>query len=78
MVLPFNVVASTPSPARQVRLRVHIHDERPFLGSGHRRAYVDGGRGLTHPAFLVRDGDDGWHGYGLDSLGMGADSRFRD
>src|SRR5439155_21893314 len=44
-------------PDREIRLRVEVEAEDPLADRGERATEVDGGRGLAHAAFLVRDRD---------------------
>ncbi len=41
--------------ARRVALRVHVHQQRPALGHGHRGRQVDRSGRLPHTALLVSD-----------------------
>ena len=43
----------------RVALRVEVHHEHPVVELGEGGAEVHGGRGLAHPALLVRDREDG-------------------
>jgi hypothetical protein len=47
-----------------VPLRVEIDQQHLAPRLGERRGEVDAGRGLTHAALLVGDGDDPCHGFG--------------
>ena len=46
-----------PESDRQVGLRIHVHAQQAVALLGQRAGKVDGGGGLAHAAFLVRDGD---------------------
>jgi len=47
--------------ARRVPLRIQIDDQCPSLGHRDSGAQIYGGRGLTHAALLVGDGNDAGH-----------------
>ncbi|MNY26864.1 hypothetical protein D3C86_1607350 [compost metagenome] len=59
---------------RGIALRVHVDDQHLLADGGQGRAQVDGGRGLAHPALLVRDGQDS--GLFLAISGHGEDSGY--
>ncbi len=45
-------------PRARISLRIEIDDENALADGGERGAEIDGGRGLTHAAFLVGEGKD--------------------
>src|SRR4051812_39919037 len=48
-------------PAGCISLRISIEEEGSSLRQGQRRREIDGGRGLTHAAFLICDRYDMCH-----------------
>jgi hypothetical protein len=44
-----------------MRLRVHIHQEHPWLAQCQSGGKVDGGGGFTHAALLITDRDPACH-----------------
>src|SRR5262249_52240195 len=58
---------------RQVRLRIHVHEQHAPAARGEGSAQVQAGGGLSDAAFLVRQGDDARHNGSL-SVGVGCTS----
>jgi hypothetical protein len=58
---PVQGISLQAEAASRRSLGVHVDEEHPALGRRQARRQVDGRRGLSDAAFLVRDADDPSH-----------------